>query len=112
MGYGGQQAAAYAAYAQPYQQSPYQQQPPSGGTAPLELPPAELVQFVNQDGAGRLIGRAGSGIKELRAMYPRAHIQIATEAEPGQDYRKVTVTGQLEDVHAALGGVLQKLHSK
>ena len=42
-------------------------------------------------------------------MYPRAHIQIATETEPGSEYRKVTVTGQLEDVYAAIGGVLHKL---
>jgi len=67
------------------------------------------VQLVNQDGAGRLIGRSGAGIKELRSMYPRAHINISTEAEPGSDYRKVTVTGQLEDVQAAIGGILHKL---
>ena len=45
-------------------------------------------------------------------MHPRAHINIATDAEPGNEYRKVTITGQLEDVHAAIGGVLQKLNSK
>lgn len=56
-------------------------------------------------------GSQGAGIKELRAMHPRAHISIATEAE-ANDYRKVTITGQLEDVYAAIGGILQKLLNK
>jgi len=99
-------ANPYAQYQQAYQPPPAA--PPAGG-ATAELPSAELVQLVNQDGAGRLIGRSGAGIKELRSMYPRAHINISTEAEPGSDYRKVTVTGQLEDVQAAIGGILHKL---
>ncbi|KAL1495946.1 hypothetical protein AB1Y20_014588 [Prymnesium parvum] len=100
----GQQPAAYS----PYGASPYQSYP-AVSSASAELPPAELVQYVSRECAGRLIGRQGTGIKELRAMFPRAHINIAADAEPGNDYRKVTITGQLEDVQAAAGGILQKL---
>jgi len=98
-------AAPYAAYGQ--QPTPYQQAP----ATPLDIPAAELVQFVSQDGAGRMIGKQGAGIKELRSMYPRVHIRIETEAEPGSEYRKVTVTGPLEELPAAIGGIAQKLRS-
>jgi len=58
-----------------------------------------------------MIGKQGAGIKELRSMYPRVHIRIETEAEPGSEYRKVTVTGPLEELPAAIGGIAQKLRS-
>ena len=44
----------------------------------------------------RFLRSQGSGIKELRGMYPKVHINIATDAEPGNEYRKVTVTGVLQ----------------
>ena len=97
--YGQQPAAGYPGY--PGQMPQYAQQPAAGyagarggaaagvgSGATDELPPCTLEQLVNQDGAGRLIGKGGSGIRELRESC-RAQIKIGTEAEPGTEYRKV-----------------------
>lgn len=114
--YYGQQAAGYAAYGQQvpqqYAPQPGYGQPQTGSAAPAgvasDLPPCTLEQLVNQDGAGRLIGRAGTGIRELREAC-RAQIKIGTECEPGTEYRKVTVSGSLDDVRNAINAILQRL---
>lgn len=111
------------AYAQPPQA--YYAPPPAGYAAPAspagyaagappaaagEAPPGVLEQLVSKDQAGRLIGRGGAGIRELRAR-SRARIHIASECEPGTEYRKLTLTGTLEDVYEGLGAVLELLRA-
>lgn len=100
------------AYGQPAQYAP----PPvdyasgaAGAPAPAsDQPPAVLEQLVNQDAAGKLIGRGGQGIRELRQIC-RAEIRIGGECEPGTQYRKVTVSGSLEDVQMAISALLQRI---
>jgi len=109
-----------AAYAQP--QQPYYAPPTAGYAAPPsagyagappavgEAPPGVLEQLVSKDQAGRLIGRGGAGIRELRTR-SRARIHITSECEPGTEHRKLTLTGSLEEVHEGLGAVLELLHA-
>ena len=65
---------------------------------------------MSKDQAGRLIGRGGAGIRELRAK-SRARIHVASECEPGTEYRKLSLTGTLEDLHEGLGAVLELLRA-
>ena len=65
-----------------------------------QMVPVQLV--------GRLIGKGGSGIKELREM-SRANIKINTECEPGTQERKVIVSGAPDAVQYALSMIAQKL---
>ena len=65
-----------------------------------QLVPVQLV--------GRLIGRGGQGIRELREM-SRATIKINTDCEPGTEQRKVTVTGTPDQLQFALSLIQQRL---
>jgi predicted RNA-binding protein YlqC (UPF0109 family) len=124
----GQQQQGYGQQQQGYQQQGYQQQgyqqqgyapqpaygsyggqpayaqAPQGGVAVdgghEQMVPVQLV--------GRLIGKGGSGIKELREM-SRANIKINTECEPGTQERKVIVSGAPDAVQYALSMIAQKL---
>ena len=71
-------------------------------------PPGVLEQLVSRDQAGRLIGRGGAGMRELRARC-RAQIKIANEAEPGSEWRKLTISGTMEEVRDAISAVLDML---
>jgi len=120
----GQPAAPRPAYAQQQQPQAYYTPPPAAGYAaapPIagyaatpppaaETPPGVLEQLLSQDQAGCLIGRGGTGIRELRAR-TRAKIHIASDCEPGTEHRKLTLTGSLEDVHEGLGAVLELLRT-
>ena len=78
-------------------------QPQGGPTADgghEQMVPVQLV--------GRLIGKGGSGIKELREM-SRANIKVNTECEPGTQERKVVVSGAPDAVQYALGLIAQRL---
>ena len=57
---------------------------------------------------GRLIGKAGSAIKELREM-SGANIKVNSDCEPGTQERKVVVSGTPDAVQYALGLIAQKL---
>ena len=113
-----QQMHAYAQPPQAYAQPPQAYYPPAMppiavGAPPAsagEAPPGVLEQLVSKDQAGKLIGRGGAGIRELRAR-SRARIHIASECEPGTEYRKLTLTGTLEDVYEGLGAVLELLRA-
>jgi len=84
--------------------------PMSGATAPMPTGGAdnEVFQLVPSVLTGRLIGKGGSGIKELRDV-SRATIRIQTECEPGTEQRKLTVSGTPEAVQMALAMIGQKL---
>jgi hypothetical protein len=58
--------------------------------------------------AGRLIGKGGSGIRELRDV-SRASIRILSDCEPGTEQRKLTVSGTPEAIQMALSMISQKL---
>ena len=95
--------------------SPYAPQP--GGYAPQGYaPPAQggptadggHEQMVPVALVGRLIGKAGSAIKELREM-SGANIKVNSECEAGTQERKVVVSGTPDAVQYALGLIAQKL---
>ena len=65
-------------------------------------------QLVNQDMAGRLIGRGGLGIRELRDSC-RAQIRIESQCEPGTNSRKVAVFGEPANVQVGLAMIAYKL---
>ena len=58
--------------------------------------------------AGRLIGKGGSGIREMREL-SRASIRILTECEAGTDQRKILVSGESSAVQVALSMIQQRL---
>ena len=68
----------------------------------------EMMQLIPAAYVGRLIGKGGSGIRELRDL-SRAQIRVQSECEPGTEQRKVTVSGPPEAVGAALAMISQKL---
>lgn len=117
-GYQYGQQAAQVAYGQPgmaaYPGQPVgfsgQQQAYGLVHAPPGVVGGEMKQeqLVNQDQAGRLIGRGGQGVKELRDI-SRAHIRIESECEPGTESRKVTVSGGAAEVQMAIALINQKL---
>ena len=87
--------------------------PPGGGgswcgAAPSTNESGEMVQLVPSNLAGRLIGKGGSGIKEIRER-TGAQIKILTECEPGTDQRRVTITGTPDAQQMALALINQKL---
>ena len=71
-----------------------------GGDTQEQLVPVQLV--------GRLIGKGGSGIKELREM-SGANIKVISECEPGTQERKVIVRGAPDQVQYALSLINSKL---
>ena len=75
---------------------------PSGG------PDGEMMQLVPTNLVGRLIGKGGSGIRELRET-SHAQIKIHSECEPGTEMRKVLVSGPPEAVQNALMMISAKL---
>ena len=75
---------------------------PSGG------PDGEMIQLVPQQLAGRLIGKGGSGIRELREA-SHAQIKILSECEAGTELRKVIVNGDPQAVQTALALINAKL---
>lgn len=107
----------FAAYGQPPPYMPaaaaYNAAYSSSGAAPAGDPPpaGTLDQLVTQDVAGRLIGRGGAGIKELR-LKCKARITIGAECEPGTEFRKVTVTGPIEDIYEAIGHIMQVMFAQ
>lgn len=68
----------------------------------------EVMQLVPSALAGRLIGKGGSGIRELRDV-SRASIRILSDCEPGTEQRKLTVSGTPEAIQMALSMISQKL---
>lgn len=68
----------------------------------------EMMQLVPSVLAGRLIGKGGSGIREMRDA-SRANIKILSDCEPGTDQRRITVSGSPEAVQMALALIRQKL---
>ena len=68
----------------------------------------EVMQLVPSALAGRLIGKGGSGIRELRDV-SRASIRILSDCEPGTEQRKLTVSGTPEAIQMALSMIAQKL---
>lgn len=102
-GYSQQQLSAPQYGAPPHQ--PYSQPQPDAGPAP---PPATMEQLVTQDQAGKLIGRGGQGIKELREM-SRAKVRVESDCEPGTEWRKVTVTGTTDEIQMVLSLIQQRL---
>lgn len=91
-----------------------QQAPWGAGGAPAAPPAAipgangSMEQLVPSAMAGRLIGKGGAGIKEMREM-SGAQIKINSDPEPGTDSRKVTVTGTPEQTQIALSLINQRL---
>lgn len=65
-------------------------------------------QLVSQDQAGRLIGKGGQSIKELRDM-SKAMIKVETECQPGTEMRKIVVSGTAEAVQVALSLIHQRI---
>ncbi|KOO31987.1 poly-rC-binding protein 3-like protein [Chrysochromulina tobinii] len=100
-GYG---APPYGATATAYQQQSAQgySSTPTGGAD------GEVMQLVPSALAGRLIGKGGSGIRELRDV-SRASIRILSDCEPGTEQRKLTVSGTPEAIQMALSMISQKL---
>jgi len=95
--------------------SPYEATAPGSGGAgsigmaqPTGGPDGEVVQLVPSTLAGRLIGKGGSGIRELRDV-SRANIKILSECEPGTDQRKVTISGAPDAISLALSMINQRL---
>jgi transcription antitermination factor NusA-like protein len=122
-GYQPSQAAQAATYTQggysfvgagPEYSAPYpaaEPQPSSQSWPPPTAtggPDNETVQLVPQQNAGRLIGKGGSGIRELRET-SRAQIKILSECEPGTELRKMTISGTLEAVQAAISMIHARL---
>lgn len=71
----------------------------------LSAPVAESVsheQLVSEALVGRLIGKGGANIKQLREM-TGTNIKINGECEAGTEQRKVTVTGTPAQVQYAVG---------
>ena len=98
-----------------YGQPPQGYAPQAYGGKPAYAPPQGGVpseggheQMVPVQLVGRLIGKGGSGIKELREM-SRANIKVNSECEPGTQERKVVVSGAPDAVQYALGLIAQKL---
>eukprot|EP00316_Scyphosphaera_apsteinii_P001540 CAMPEP_0119346162 /NCGR_PEP_ID=MMETSP1333-20130426/107864_1 /TAXON_ID=418940 /ORGANISM="Scyphosphaera apsteinii, Strain RCC1455" /LENGTH=312 /DNA_ID=CAMNT_0007358661 /DNA_START=143 /DNA_END=1081 /DNA_ORIENTATION=+ len=83
-----------------------------GGSAPGSAAIAgvsgSMEQLVDVALVGRLIGKGGSGIKELRNL-SGAKIQINSECEAGTQQRKVTVSGTPDQTQIALTMIQQKL---
>ena len=123
--YGGppqqQQQSAYGAPPPPHPGAPYQ--PPAGYMAPISTnggahvahgvgphrgPNGDLFQLFPSVLAGRLIGKGGSGIRELREQ-SKAQIRIQSECEPGTDQRRVTVSGAPEAMQIALALIQARL---
>ena len=79
------------------------------GTVPTPTggPDGEMMQLIPSIMAGRLIGKGGSGIRELREV-SRATVRIG-DSEPGTEQRKVTVSGPPEAVQMALSMIAAKL---
>lgn len=106
---------SYAGYSQPPPVPMPASSGPHGGGAVRLAPPmptggpdGETIQLVPSSLAGRLIGKGGSGIRELRES-SRAQVKILADCEPGTDLRRVTVTGAPEAVQAALALIHAKL---
>lgn len=85
---------------------------PMGGSAPgsagIASVSGSMEQLIDVALIGRLIGKGGSGIKELRNI-SGAKIQINSECEAGTQQRKVTVSGTPEQTQMALTIIQQKL---
>jgi len=114
-------------YQQQQQQQQQQQYPPQPGYSPYAPQPGGYApqgyapptqggptadggheQMVPVALVGRLIGKAGSAIKELREM-SGANIKVNSECEPGTQERKVVVSGTPDAVQYALGLIAQEL---
>lgn len=102
----GQQAMGQQPYASPVQQQ-YVGQAMGGAQAGYAIDGGR-EQLVPLQMAGRLIGKGGAGIREMREM-SGAQIKVHSECEPGTQDRKVTVTGQPEQVNYAMSLIAQKL---
>lgn len=79
-----------------------------GAPAAASGPSGSMEQMVPVQLVGRLIGRGGSGIKELRDM-TGASIKVNSDCEPGTDQRKVVVSGTPEQTQVALSLIQQRL---
>lgn len=100
-----------AAADQGFTQSPAQAAAQQAAVANVPAPVVTIngvEQMVPSLLIGRIIGRAGMGIRELRDM-SRATIKISSDAEPGTDNRKVTITGSPEQTQLALQLLQQRI---
>ena len=96
------QAGYGAAYGQPAPQNRF------GAAAGVASGPSTSVTMtVPNDMAGRLIGRGGASINEMRQV-SGAKIDIA-KSEPGNDQRLVTITGTAEQNQVAQYLISMKL---
>jgi len=120
--YGAPPPASYGALPNAYQPAGTAYPPALQHYPPPAAPPgfsadeasgdgAVLTQLISADVAGRLIGKGGETIKEIRAGC-RSRIQVTNDSvagpDIGVDYRKLVVTGSLEDIHHAIGAILQR----
>lgn len=84
----------------------------SATVAPVASAPTQTANGVEQlvpvQLIGRLIGRGGSGIKELREV-TRAMIKIESDCLPGTDQRKVTISGTPEQTQLAISMIQTRL---
>lgn len=80
----------------------------AGGAAAASGPSGSMEQLVPAALVGRLIGKGGAGIKELREM-TQASIKVNSDSEPGTDQRKVIVSGTPEQTQMALALIQQRL---
>ena len=106
-------AAAASTYGQGYGASPAASGGGGYGQQQLSAPVAgaggQTEQLVPQVMVGRLIGKGGSGIKEMREI-SQAQIKIGSDCEPGTDSRKVIVIGTPEQTQMALTLIQQRLN--
>jgi len=86
----------------------YGQQAPAVPNTAVAGPGGAQEQLVPIQLIGRLIGKGGSGIKEMREL-SRANIKINSDCEPGTESRKVVVSGTPEQCQLALSLIQQKL---
>lgn len=96
---------------QGFTQSPAQAAAQQAAVANVPVPVVTVggvEQLVPSLLIGRIIGRGGTGIRELRDM-SRATIKISSDPEPGTDNRKVTITGSPEQTQLALQMLQQRI---
>uniref|UniRef100_A0A7S0J7X2 K Homology domain-containing protein n=1 Tax=Calcidiscus leptoporus TaxID=127549 RepID=A0A7S0J7X2_9EUKA len=108
---GGYAQQGYAGYGvESTSHGSYGAPPPSawGGAPAVAGPGGAMEQLVPGQLVGRLIGRGGAGIKELREL-SGAVIKVNSECEPGTDQRKVIVSGTPEQTSNALSMISQRL---
>jgi transcription antitermination factor NusA-like protein len=99
-GYGAEAAAVHGGYGSSAAVAPVASAPTQTANGVEQLVPVQLI--------GRLIGRGGSGIKELREV-TRAMIKIESECLPGTDQRKVTISGTPEQTQLAISMIQTRL---